>query len=89
MTMAEVVYAVSSLLSLGCAALLLRAYLRTRSRLLLWSSLSFILFATNNVVLFVDYVILPDIDINGPLLRDIIAAGAGMTMLFGLIWEVA
>ena len=84
---AELVYILSVLLSVSCATLLLRYYRSTRSRLLLWSSLSFMLLAVNDIILVVDYVVLPRMDFSGPSLRDILAAGAGLTMLIGLLWE--
>ena len=57
--MAEIVYFLCALASFTCAALLLRKYKQTRVRLLFWSSACFICFAVNNVLLFVDLVILP------------------------------
>jgi hypothetical protein len=68
-----------------CAVLLLRAYFATRSRLLLWSGLSFCVFGLSNILLFVDLVLLPQIDFT--LARDSITlVGVGL-LLWGLIWE--
>ena len=55
--MAETVYALCALTSLACAALLLRGYVRSRVRLLLWSGLCFAFLFLNNVLLFVDKVV--------------------------------
>ena len=85
--MAEVVYIMCALLSIVCSALLLRSYRTTRARLLLWSSLCFVLLAVNDIILVLDYVVFPTIDFGGPVLRDILAAGAGIAMLIGLLWE--
>ena len=57
--MAEVVYILCALTSLACAVLLIRGYRRSRSRLLLWSCLGFVALAANNVLLFVDLVVVP------------------------------
>ena len=57
--MAEAVYLLCAATSMVCAGLLLRAWARGRQRLLLWSSLCFVALAANNVLLFVDRVILP------------------------------
>ena len=59
--MAETVYVLCALTSILCAALLFRAYRGNRSRLLLWSTLCFVGLALNNVFLFVDIVVVPDI----------------------------
>ena len=83
--MAEVVYVLCALTSVLCAGLLLRSYLANRSRLLLWSTLCFIGLAANNVFVFVDLVVVPDIDLR--YLRSGSAiAGLGL-LAFGLIWE--
>lgn len=86
--MAELVYFLCALMSTGCAIKLFRGYKKARSRLLLWSCLSFCFLAINNVVLFTDVVILPSVDFGGVLLRAISAATAGSLLLFGLIWEI-
>jgi hypothetical protein len=80
------VYALCAITSLVCAALLLRAYQRRRTRLLLWSSVSFAGLAINNVLLFVDLVLIP-VTLDLSLLRALTALAAVMILLFGLVWE--
>ena len=46
-----------------CAGLLTRSYLANRSRLLLWSTLCFVGLALNNILLFVDLVLVPTADL--------------------------
>ena len=71
--------------SVACAVLLLRAYLRTRTRLLLWSGLCFAGLALNNVVLVVDLIVVPDTDLSTWRL---VPAAAGMVLLvYGLVWD--
>ena len=82
---AEAVYILCTLTSAACAVLLLRGYARSRARLLLWSGLCFILLALNNVLLFMDKVIFPDIDFWGWRTGTAVAGLALLT--FGLIWE--
>ena len=84
--MAETVYLLCAVTSVICAVLLLRAYRRQRTRLLLWSSLCFMLLALNNTLLFVDLIVVPSgIDLS--LWRGATSlAGVGV-LLFGLIWE--
>ncbi len=83
--MATAVYLLCAVTSALCAALLLREYRRSSTRLLLWSSLSFVGFAINNALVFVDMVVLPDGDLT--LVRALTAAVAISLLLFGLIWN--
>lgn len=68
-----------------CAALLLRAYLRSRARLLLWTALSFVCLAVNNLFLVADMVIFPNVDIYLP--RAAAAFAAIAVLLYGFVWE--
>ena len=62
--MAEVVYALCALTSALCAVLLTRVGARrTRVPLVGWSALCFAALALNNVVVFVDLVVIPDVDL--------------------------
>ena len=83
--MAVVVYVLCALTAGLCAYLLARSYRRTRLRLLLWSAICFAGLALNNVLLFVDKVLVPDTDLS--LLRSASAFVAVATLLYGLIWE--
>jgi uncharacterized protein DUF5985 len=83
---AEAVYALCALTSILCAVLLLRGYLATRTRLLFWASLCFVGFALNSVLLFIDLVMLPHVDLF--LWRTLPALVGVMLFLYGLIWEV-
>lgn len=85
--MAAAVYILGFLVTLCCGILLLRAYGRSRMRLLLWSGLCFVGLAVSNLLVFIDLVLLPDVDLY--LLRLITAAVAMVILLFGLIWEGA
>ena len=91
--MRETVYILCAVTSLACAVLLLRGYLRTRARLLLWSCLCFVGLTLNNVLLFVDKVVLSDVadprllGLHYAIWRSIAAlAGLGL-LVFGLIWD--
>jgi hypothetical protein len=84
--MAEAVYLLCALTSLGCALALLRMYVRRGTRILLWSCLCFVGLAANNIVLFVDLVVVPMRDLS--LVRAAIAAGATLILAVGLIWDV-
>lgn len=80
-----VVYFLCLAASAGCAALLVRSYARTRSRLLLWSAACFVFLALNNLLVVVDLLMLPTVDLL-PLRR--LASTLGIAvLLFGFIWE--
>lgn len=83
--MASAVYALCTLTSGVCAALLLRAWLSSRARLLLWSTLSFVGLTLNNLLLFADLIVFPEIDLS--LYRTLTAAVAVTVLLLGLIWD--
>jgi len=80
---AKIVYLLCALTSLVCMGLLMRHYWRTRLPLLFWSGLGFLFFTLANIVLFVDFVVVPDYDFaiwrNGATLAGV------MLLLYGLI----
>ena len=83
--MKAAVYVLGFLTSLVCAALLLRAYFGSRNRLLLWSGLCFVGLTASNLLVFLDIVTFPDVDLYP--YRLITAAAGMLLLLFGLIWE--
>lgn len=83
--MAKAVFLLCALTSLACAALLLRAYARRRTRLLLWSGLCFAALALNNGLLVVDRVILPEVDLS--LWRQVPAVFGIALLVWGLVWD--
>lgn len=85
MTGAVLVYFLCAGTSLLCAVLLVRSYLGSRVRLLLWAALCFVGLAINNVLLLLERQILPDVDLS--VLRDASGLIAISVLLFGLIWE--
>ena len=83
--MATLVYVLCALTSAACAVLLLRAYARSRVRLLLWVGLCFVGLALNNVLLFIDVRIAPDVDLS--LWRSLPALAGLLVLIYGLVWE--
>jgi hypothetical protein len=83
--MAFVIYILCALTSLACAVLLLRSYRVQRDRLLFWSGLCFLGLFVNNLLLFIDLLLLPEIDLS--IWRLITALAALLPLLYGLIWE--
>lgn len=86
--MAEIVYLLCAGMSFICTGLLFRGYHNTKTKLLLWAAVSFAFMTMNNVFLFVDLVLLPDLNLNGPFWRNSLGASSGVVLLAGLIWEL-
>jgi hypothetical protein len=83
--MAEVVYVLCAITSVICAGMLFNGYRTSRMPLLFWSSLCFAGLALNNVLLFVDLIMVPQQDLSA--LRAGIALAAMTVLLYGLVWE--
>jgi hypothetical protein len=82
--MASIVYFMCALASSVCAFLLVRYYKKVQAPLLLWSAVGFLCLSINNVVLFIDLVIIPHgVDLS---LARVTIASLGMGfMLYGFI----
>jgi hypothetical protein len=84
--MEQTAYILCAVAALACSLLLWRGYSRRRVRLLLWCSLFFLALTLENVILFIDVVLLgPDTDLS--LLRHSVALIGVMLLLYGLAWE--
>lgn len=83
--MATAVYLLCAVTSGLCAALLMRDYRKTQTRLLLWSSVSFFGMALANVLAFANFVILPNADLS--VVRPLVACLAIGALLYGLVWD--
>lgn len=83
--MAQVVYVLCAATSAVCAVLLILGYRRSRTRLLLWSSVGFIGLATNNALLVVDRVFATDVDLSTWRVAPAVAGLAAL--VYGLVWE--
>ena len=83
--MAPSAYALCGVTSLICFGLLLRSYLSNRIKLLFWSSLAFFFFVIQNVILFIDLVIVPQTDL-APW-RTVTEFIGALVLLIALIWE--
>lgn len=84
--MAEAVYILCAITSILCAVLLYRGYRANRTRLLFWASLCFVFLAINNVILYVDLVVLPP-QIELFWYRNTAALIGMLLLVFGLTWE--
>lgn len=80
------VYVLCFVTSIVAMWLLLRGYRQNGSRLLLWSAAAFVAFAVNNLLLFVDIVLLPTVDLRP--LRALTAFIGVAILLYAFIWEI-
>jgi lipopolysaccharide export LptBFGC system permease protein LptF len=85
MTWPATVYALCLVASCICAALLFRSWRHNRTRLLLWTAVSFSFLALNNLGLFLDMVLFPATDLWFLRLTPSLIAVA--VLLYGFIWE--
>jgi hypothetical protein len=85
MTIAEAIYLLCAATSLAAAVLLLRQYAARKTPLLLWSCIGFLGLAVNNVLVYLDFGLLPSLDLALP--RSLVAAGAMIALVYGLIRE--
>ena len=85
MSYAAAVYLLCLMTSFVCALLLVRAWRRTRTRLLLWAAISFFMLSINNLLLVADLVLFP----TAYLLpfRQAATLTALIVLLYGFIWE--
>lgn len=85
MTFQAGVYVLCLVTSIVCAALLVRSYVKTKARLLLWTAISFVLLAVNNLFVVLDLLVLPDFYLLP--FRYLAAIAAIAVLIYGFIWE--
>ncbi|MET4291890.1 hypothetical protein ACVW1A_008265 [Bradyrhizobium sp. LB1.3] len=83
--MAAVIYTLCAITSGFCTWLLVRAYIGNRSRLLLWSAVCFAGLTLENVALWIDKIVFPQIDLSAVRLS--IGLFAMAVLLIGMVWE--
>ena len=85
LTLKILLLAIAPITSFACMLMLYRDYVRSRSRLLLWSSLCFVGQTVNNITLFADLVVLPETDLR--LIRLGSALVGMLFLIYGFIRE--
>lgn len=83
--MAAAVFILSAVISLASAVLLLRSFAHTRTRLLFWAGLCFVGLSLNNIMLFVDKVLVTDVDLS--TWRALPALVGMLLLVYGLVVE--
>jgi uncharacterized protein DUF5985 len=84
-TWVDALYLLCFLTSLSCCLLLVRSYRRNKSRILLWTAACFVLLAIDNLLVVLDLIVLPTVDLSLP--RLVATFLAISTLLVGFIWE--
>ena len=79
------VYLMCAVTSIVCAVLLYLNYRKKSTRLLLWSAICFFGLAINNSLLFVDLVLIPDLDLS--VFRTVPAVLGFAALVWGFIWD--
>lgn len=84
--MGEIVYSLCALTCLACAVLLVRSWMRTRAKLLAWSSACFVGLTINNMLLVFDLVLYKaETDLS--LARAVTAFLSVLALVVGLVWS--
>jgi hypothetical protein len=78
-------YSLAILTSFGCTLLLIRGYRERRYPLLLWSAICFACLTANNVLLFLDMLVIPGMDLR--VWRLVTALAGVACMLYAFVWE--
>lgn len=84
--MGTTVYILCALTCLACTILLWRGYLRSRNRLLFWSTWGFCLLTINNFLLVADLVIWPGPWVDLRLERSLSYLLGLLLLIYGFIW---
>lgn len=83
--MGKLVFVLCALTAFACTGMLLRAWLRSRARLLLWSALCFAGLTANNVLLVLDRLVFTSVDLSSWRLG--LALLAVLLLVTGLVLE--
>lgn len=83
--MDKIVYSLCIMTSATCAFLLLRGYLKTKMRLLLWSTICFICLMLSNTMIYIDLIVYPEVDLLA--IRHLITILGLSVLIYGMIQE--
>ena len=83
--MTDIIYGLCAITALFSTVMLIRAYLKTKYRLLLWGGLCFASLTINNILLVLDKIVMEQTDLS--MWRSITALTGMIILLYGLIWE--
>lgn len=78
-------YLLAIVTSLACTVLLFRGYSTSRVRVLMWSAICFTCLTLNNVLLFLDLIVLPEVDLR--IVRHVTALVGVLFMIYGFMYD--
>lgn len=84
-TWVNVLYLLCFFTSMSCCLLLIRSYRRNKSPVLLWTAACFVMLAIDNLLVVLDLIVLPTVDLSLP--RLLATFFAVSTLVVGFIWE--
>lgn len=84
--MASVTYLLCAAASLCCTVLLALASRGARSRFLFWSMLCFAGLTIANVLLVIDLLVVPEVDLL--TIRQLVTLFSVLTLIWGFVWDV-
>lgn len=82
---AGLIYLLCAATAVVCATLLWRSYRANGVRLLFWSSVCFAGLAVESILLYVDKITLPYVDLS--LYRHLVGLAALASLIYALVWE--
>lgn len=83
---ASIMYLMCGATSLLCAVLLTATYRRNRTRFLLFSSICFSGLAISNMLLCIDLILFPQLNLLP--FRQCLSLAAYFSLLWGFVWEI-
>lgn len=84
--MADIIYTLCAITAFTCAFLLFKAHSSNKYRLLLWGGLCFTGLTLTNILLIVDKIFLPLIDLS--VWRQLMTLISILILLYGLIMDI-
>ena len=79
------VYLLCAFTSLLCAGVSLRGYRALAVNLLFWTSLCFFGLAIDNLLLYIDFVVVPETDLSS--VRNLAGLVSLLLLIYGLVWD--
>lgn len=83
--MVGIIYLLCAVTAFVCAWMLLKAYRNSGYKLLLWGGICFLGLTLNNLLVIVDNLVVPELDLS--TWRLVLALCSMMFLLYGLIWD--
>lgn len=83
--MAGLIYLICAATAAVCSALLWRGFRRNGSQLLFWSCFCFLGLAAENILLYIDRIALPHVDLS--MYRHLVGFAALLSLVYALVRE--